>query len=115
MTHLFQPLDLTIKGYFKQCMKQKFVEWYSNEFMQCLDEGEKFEIIEIEFKLSTMKPLHVKWLMEMYELMTTAPGREICLKGWVKSGISKAIENGSNDISTLDPSFEIEPIENEML
>ena len=52
--------------------------------------------------------------MEAYEPMTTASGKEICLKGWVRSGMSEAIENGSNDISTLDPFFEIEPIENEM-
>ena len=40
--------------------------------------------------------------------------QKICLKGWVKSGLSKAIENGSNDISILDPFFEIDPIENAM-
>ena len=58
--------------------------------------------------------MEAKWLMEAYEPMTTASGKEICLKRWVKSGISEAIENGSNDISTLDPFSEIEPIENEM-
>ena len=52
--------------------------------------------------------------MEAYEHMTTATSREICLKEWVESGISKAIENGSNDISTLDLFFEIDPIENEI-
>ena len=26
MTHLFKPLDLTANGYFKQFMKQKFME-----------------------------------------------------------------------------------------
>ena len=52
-----------------------------------------------------MKPIHAKWLMEAFEHMTTATGGEICLKGWVKSGISRAIENGSNDISTLEPFF----------
>ena len=30
MTHLFQPLDLTVNDYSKQFMKQKFVEWYAN-------------------------------------------------------------------------------------
>ena len=59
-----------------------------------------------------MKPLHAKWLMEAYKHMATATSREICLKGWIKSGISKAIENGSNHISTLDFFFEIDPIEN---
>lgn len=100
--------------YFKQCMKCKLSEWYSNKVMQRLDDREKLESIEIKFKLFTMKPLHAKWLMEVYEQMTAAIGREICLKGWVKRGTSEAIENGSNVTSTLDPFFDIVPIENEM-
>ena len=44
--------------------------------------------------------------METYEQMTTATGREICLKRWVKSSIIKTIENGSDDISTQEPFFE---------
>ena len=72
MIHLFQPLDLTVNVHFKQCMKRKV--------MQRLDDGEKLESIEIKLKLSTMKPLYAKWLMEVYEQMTTATGREICLK-----------------------------------
>ena len=46
-------------------------------------------------------------------MMTTATGRDICLKGWEKSG--KAIENGINDISFLHPFIEIDPIEDEMM
>ena len=34
MTHLVQALDLTVNGYFKQSMKRKFTQWYSNEVMQ---------------------------------------------------------------------------------
>ena len=33
-------------------------------------------------------------------------------KEWLK--LLKTIKNGSNDISTLDPFFEIDPVENEM-
>ena len=40
-------------------MKRKFIEWYSNETMQRLDDEEMLESIEIKFNLSTIKPLHV--------------------------------------------------------
>ena len=40
-------------------MKRKFTEWYSNETKQRLDDEEMLESIEIKFKLSTIKPLHV--------------------------------------------------------
>ena len=55
-----------------------------------------------------MKALHAKWLVEAYKHMTYLTDREICLKGWIKSGISKASENGSNEI------FTHAAIENEM-
>ena len=84
------------------------------KLLQCVNDGEKLESIEVKFKLSSMKPLHAKWLMEAYDHMTTATSREIYLNGWVKSGINRATENGSTDIPTLDPFLEIDSIENQM-
>ena len=34
MTHLFHHLHLTVNGYFKNCMKNKFLEWYSKEILK---------------------------------------------------------------------------------
>ena len=48
MTHLFQPLDLTFSGYFKQFMKRKFVEWYTNKVTRALDDGRNLESITID-------------------------------------------------------------------
>ena len=61
-----------------------------------------------------MKPLHANWLIRAYRHVTTATSREICWKGWVKSGIIKDIENGSIDIFTLDAFLEIDPTEKKM-
>ena len=84
------------------------------KLLQCVNDGEKLESIEVKFKLSSMKPLHAKWLMEACDHMTTATSREINLNGWVKNGINRATENGSTDIPTLDPFLEIDSIENQM-
>ena len=109
MTHLFQPLDLTVNGYFKQFMKRKFVEWYANKITRALDNGQDLEGITTEFKLSTVKPLHAKWVMEEYNHMTSYIGKDICLKCWKKSRIQDALENGLED--NLDPFKDIDPIE----
>ena len=39
MTHIFQPLDRTVNRHFKQCMKQKFSTWYSEQISLELKNG----------------------------------------------------------------------------
>ena len=69
MTHLFQPLDLTVNGYFKQFMKRKFVEGYAYKVTRALDDGQGLESLTIDLNLLTVKPLHTKWVMETYNHM----------------------------------------------
>ena len=60
MTYLFQPLDLTVNGYFKQFMQRKFVEWYAHKVTRALDNGQDLENMTIDFNLSTVKPLYTQ-------------------------------------------------------
>ena len=46
------------------------------------DEGKGKKDVDISLKLSIVKPFHAKWLVEMYNLMTSSEGRDVCLKGW---------------------------------
>ena len=109
MTRLFEPLDLTVNCYFKQFMKRKFVEWYANKVTRVLNDGQDLESITIDFKLSIVKPLHAKWVMDAYNHMISSIGKDICLKGCKNSGIQEALENGQGD--NLDPFKDIDPIE----
>ena len=47
--------------------------------------------------------------MEVYNHMASSTGKEICLKGWKKSGIEEALENGLED--NLDTFKDTDPIE----
>ena len=66
VTHLFQPLDLTVNGHCKMLMKNEFAKWYMQQVDNALKVGTKLEDIKIEFHLSVIKPLHAKWLVEYY-------------------------------------------------
>ena len=77
MTHIFQPLDLTVNGHFKQYMKEKFSIWYSEQISLTLENAEKLENINISFKITVLKPLHAKWLVEFYDHITSGEKREI--------------------------------------
>ena len=62
-------------------MRRKLVEWYANKVTRPFDDGQDMESITIGFKLSKVKPLHAKWVMEAYNHMTSSIGKCICLKG----------------------------------
>ena len=66
MTHFFQPLDLTVNGCAKQRMRKQFVTYYSSAVKQQLDSGKQLEDIEVDFRLSVLRPLHAKWLVELF-------------------------------------------------
>ena len=112
LTYLFQPLDMQggPNGYVKRFMKKKFTLWYSDQVIRALDEGKDIKDVEISLKLSIVKPLHAKWLIEMYNHMTSSEGRDVCLKGWKVAGILDAAEKGLEELPNLDPFHDIDPL-----
>lgn len=92
MTHYFQPLDLTVNRTAKNLTKNKFVSYYSNEIQQELASGKQLEDIEVDLRLSVIKPLHAAWLVAIFNYFTTPEGRDIIFKGWKKAGISGLLD-----------------------
>ena len=60
MTHLFQPLDLTMKGYLKNHMKNKLLEWYRKKILKQREEGIRPEKVEVNLKLLALECQHQK-------------------------------------------------------
>ena len=75
-----------------------------------MDKGQELEQIEIPLKLSIVKPLHAKWLIEIYNKMTSADGKQVCLKGWQVVGIKDAGTQGLSSLVSLDPFNDINPM-----
>ena len=110
MTHLFQPLDLTVNKHCKLFLKNCFSKWYSQQIENQLAVGKKMEEIEIKFKLTTIKPLHAKWVVEFYNEMTAESGSKIIVNGWKASGIFDAVKMGSAALPPIDPFHDISPL-----
>ena len=68
MTHLYQPLDLTVNRSANSFFKRKLTEWYSYEIIRLLDAGTKLDAIDVKLKLTILKPLHASWIIDF--LMT---------------------------------------------
>ena len=89
-------------------MKQKFSTWYANRIHKEMNNGVRLEDIDIKFRLSTLKPLHASWLIDMYNKLTSETGREVVLAGWRQAGIIDACEAGSRELPSLDPFHDID-------
>ena len=57
-----------------------------------------------------MKPLHAGWIVELYNFMTTAQGKEIIDNGWKAAGIADAVHLGISKLPAIDPFKDIDPI-----
>ena len=60
-----------------------------------------------------LKLLHGQWLTDLYNLMTSAEGKNIVLKGWKSAYITEAVQKGLSNLSALiGPFSDIDPIIN---
>ena len=90
-----QPLDVAVNEPFKKLMKDEFTAWYSGEVAESLFRGTDIEEAVIDMKISTMKPLHARWLFSAWHSL--ARKTSILVDGFKRAGISGAVEAGMDD------------------
>ena len=112
LTYLFQPLDVQggPNGYVKKMMKKKCTLWYADQVDRALEACAILENIDISLKLSIMKPFHAKWIIEVYDYMTSGDGKPICLKGSEVAGIVGAVSKGLEGMAHIDPFHHIDSL-----
>ena len=86
------------------------MEWYSRQIENELSLEKNIEDVNIQFSVTTLKPLHSKWLLEFYNHITSETGAEIILNGWKAAGIYDALKMGAVSLPSLDPFQDISPL-----
>ena len=102
MTHFFQPLDLTVNGPAKKFCKDKFTTWYSADVQRQIESGTRLEDVEVDLRMSVLKPVHATWLVDLYNYLTSTEGRVYIHEGWEKAGI-KCVVSGEKSLPPIDP------------
>ena len=110
MTHVFQLLDLTVNKFAKDFKKRMFSTWLSRQISLGLENGVELDDIEVDCRLSVLKPLHAKGLVELYNHMPTDEGKEVVANGWKKADIFDTIKFGSSGLPSLDAFADICPL-----
>ena len=68
----------------KPC-KHHFTHWFAGEIGKGSREGKDVEDIKMDFHLSTIKPIHAKWLIDVHVSMKEKS--ELIIDEFKKSGI----------------------------
>ena len=84
-------------------MIEKFSTWYSEQISLALQNGEKLENIIMSFKITVLKPLHAKWLVEFYNHIISGEKRKFITGGFGRAGVTHTLELGSSNLPELDP------------
>ena len=90
MTHLLQPLDVSVNGHVKTLFRDHFEQWYAEGINKQLAEGINLQHITINCNLSALKELHAQWIISIY-IQRTSFSQCNC-----KAGILDAIHTDFN-------------------
>ena len=108
LTHLLQPLDLSTNRSFKNFEMKAFSNYFTETKTAAMLQEPDRDItsIEVDFKLSTLKPKHGRLMGELFNFFNYEKGMEIIKAGWSYPGITSAImnaRNGDMDFLNLEP------------
>ena len=107
VTHFFQPLNLIVNGEAKRFIKDKFTIWYLEEVKQQIKLVGSSTNIDVDLRLTVLKPLNTVWLVDLYNHLSSPVGVGHIAKGWEKAGISGLLD-GQTNLPQEDPLTDIE-------
>ena len=81
-----QPLDLSANKAVKNFLRKQFQGCYTKEVFTQLEE-EHVELVDL--RLSTVKPLGVQWMTDVFDYFKSEAGMEIIKNGFKSAGIMK--------------------------
>ena len=66
--------------------------------------GKEVANIKVSLKLSVIKPLHAKWIVDRYN--TLKDYKEMAINGFRSAGITEAIENAKDMVENVENPFQ---------
>ena len=92
-TDRLQPLDLAVNKPLKYQMKSQFHQWYSEEVEKRIKSSATDDEKLIDLKLSRLKPLGLKWLVEACSYLEM---NDFIKNGFLEAGITAVLSSYSN-------------------
>ena len=106
LTNKFQPLDISINQSAKKFISNKFNAWYADRVSKQLSNGVAPGDVKVSLKLSDLKPLHARWIVEIYNHLKHQ--NDSIIKSFDAAEINEAIAC-AKDIFTQVENLFVEP------
>lgn len=103
-TNLFQPLDISVNKSAKAFIAEKYQDWYAMKVQEQLRKGVNPHDIKVDVKLSTVKPLHAKWIIEMYHHLRNS--KNIITNGFRKAHITDSVFESFSLVNLCENPFQ---------
>ena len=87
-------------------MKNKFPLCYGGKVNKDLDGGKFLDKMYISMTFSVLKPIYVKWMIELYNLITSPVGWPV--KGWKVTVITEAAVTNTSQKMKLFAKYSIQ-------
>ena len=84
-------MDLSVNKAVKSLFQNKFNDWFSDQVLTQLQKGKDPTDVKISFKLSDLKPIHTRWIVDWYNHVIK--GKEMIDRGFNSAGIAEAVQN----------------------
>ncbi len=95
-------MPISVKKMEKRALGEYFTSCITDEMLR--NPGKDVTTIEVDLKLSTLKPRQAKLMNELYEWLATEKGKSVILSGWRSSGNVNVVNNARNgELSSLNP------------
>ena len=103
LTNKFQSLDISINQKAKKFVLHKFNTWYADRVSEQLRRGAAAGDEKVSMKMSDLKPLHARWIVEMFDYLKQQ--NESIVNGFDKAGITEAVKSANEGFSRIEIPF----------
>ena len=96
-------MDLSVKKTAKSFIQNKYNDWFANQIFTQLQNGKDPTDVKISSKLSNLKPLHAKWIVDWYNHVIKE--KEMIVRGFNSAGILEVVQNAEDIYEKIDNPF----------
>ena len=87
----------------KSFIQNKYYDWFADQVLTQLQNGKDPTDVKILFKLSDLKPIHARWIVDCCNHVIKE--KEMIVRGFNSAGISEAVQNAKDIQENIEDPF----------
>ena len=103
LTNKFQPLELSVIKAAKSFIQNRYNDGFADHVFTELQNGKDPTDVKILSKLSNLKPIHARWIVDWYNYVIKE--KVMMVRGFNSAGISEAVQNAEDIYEKIEKLF----------